>query len=163
MGPGSVKLTQADRFDLDFIMQHLLALREYSPAAQMKYTDPEYARTNLDQMLRAGSGWWCGNYFILVSVGGPWHSPTKFLIEEIILKCGPGPTKVTDAIASLDELATMHGCEATIVGDTQIGYMTPLYHAAGYTTLGTQLMKEHHYGRSTEVDRGQQADRSERA
>jgi hypothetical protein len=43
----------------------------------------------------------------------------------------------------------MNNCTAVMAGDTQIGHMVPLYQAAGFVTLGTQLIKELDYGVAT--------------
>lgn len=143
----------ANELDFPFIETALRELKAKSPAAQMQYIDDDYALANMAQAIREHRGWFCGGYFILVDIGGPWYSPKKMLIEEIILKVYPGRGKtVDDAIAALDTIAAHYGCEATVAGDTQIGYMTPRYHAAGFTTLGTQLLKENH-GHSTKVHR----------
>lgn len=83
-----------------------------------------------------------GDYLILFDVGCDWYGCMPYLIEQLILRVyDAGSCRVEVAIAALDALAAEHGCVAIASGDTQRGKMVPLYHAAGFVTLGTQLLK----------------------
>jgi hypothetical protein len=150
------KATQAD---LNHMMDELLALKEYSPAPQVQYAEPEVARAYLAAAIERGEVWFTGGYAAVVQVGSDWYSSKRYLIELIILKVYPWQGgRVEDAIKLLDDIADLYSCVAIAVGDTQVGYMTPKYIAAGYTTLGTQLIKEIRRGESSPTDRGQRAD-----
>lgn len=120
----------------------LVAMRVKNPHRQMKYADPD---TALDYMLHAAAS---GNavvvegFFIMYAVTPAWFSKENFLIEELIIRIYPSLSPVEVAIAALDELKAMFGCVAIVAGDTQVGYMTPKYQAAGFVHLGSQLIKE---------------------
>jgi hypothetical protein len=130
--------------DVPAIMTALLALQQYSPAFQMRYADPVTAEAYLRQAIGEGRGWRAGGYFVMVDPGSDWYSPTRYLIEQIILKVWPDDKSWhldTVVRLGLPFLKDYYGCEAIVVGDTQIGYMTQVYLRHGYTALGTQLMK----------------------
>jgi hypothetical protein len=132
--------------DLEPVMAALIAMLKKSPAPQMKYAEIGVARRSVKLAMRSGRAFICNGFFIMVDVGSDWYTSKCYLIEQIIVRVYPSEHKVATAIAALDEIARRFGADAIAVGDTQIGYMTPLYHAAGYTTLGTQLFKERVHG-----------------
>jgi hypothetical protein len=134
--------------DLEFVRSALARLQAKSPAAQMKYTDLDTAMLHIEGNYLHRSRV-VGGYFILFDIGSPWYSKERFLIEDIILRIYPTEFPVTVAIDALSTLATMNNCTAVMAGDTQIGHMVPLYQAAGFVTLGTQLIKELDYGVAT--------------
>lgn len=135
-------MRKAEKLDLDVVMQKLKAMLDYSPAPQMRYADYHVAMASVVRAMREGRAYICNGYFIMVDVGSDWYTDRRYLIEQIILKVYDAPHTVASAIAGLEEIAKEHGCHAIAVGDTQVGYMTPLYQAAGFTTIGTQLIKE---------------------
>jgi hypothetical protein len=137
-------MRQATIADAVDIIDALLLMLLYSPAPQMKHADPYTASDNVQAACAEGRVWFVGGYAIMVEVGCDWYSNKPYLIEQIILKVHKNDkTKtVQDAVAALDDLREHYGCVLTCVGDTQIGYMTPIYEAAGYKVVGTQLIKE---------------------
>lgn len=156
----TAQLRRGTLADHAVIMHALLKLLEKSPAPQMKYADESTARAYLYDAIRDGRLWFVGGYMILVDVGSDWYSNRKYLIEQMILKVYPNhpDTTVHDAIAALDTLQEHYGCVMTVVGDTQIGMMTPHYIEAGYTPIGTQLIKEHINGVCKKKDRHSSTD-----
>ncbi len=135
------------------IIPVLLELKATSPSLKMKYTEPEQAREYLHFAVDADLLWIMGGYMVLVDHGRDWYGPHKFLFEQMILKVYPNDKRfsVDDVIAvALPTLEAYFSCVATIAGDTQIGYMIPKYLAAGFKPLGTQLIKEHCRGSSSE-------------
>jgi hypothetical protein len=153
-------MRQAVLGDVGPIMTALLAMLAKSPAPQMRYAEPSTAAWSVRFAIKEGRGFVLGGYFIMVDIGSDWYTPACYLIEQIILKIDPADKTATvrDCIAALDKIADIFGCSAIAVGDTQVGYMTPLYHAAGYTTLGTQLMKERTDGIRPKGNRGSSTD-----
>lgn len=138
------KMRRADLFDLPVIKDALLAMLAKSPAPQMKYGDIDIALNYLIyDAIPDGHAWVADGYLILVSKGRPWYSAEEFLIEDLILKIGESERGVAAAIEALEVLAERFGVPLLAVGDTQIGYMTPKYEAAGFKVLGTQLYKEY--------------------
>lgn len=138
-------MRRAELADLPAIRAGLAALLEKSPARQMKFASLDKAMASITTALAESRAWIMGGYFILVDVGSDWYTSAEFLIEQLILKIDPSDKSCTVqyvATEGLSAIAAHFGVQAIIVGDTQIGYMTPIYHAAGFTTLGTQLMKE---------------------
>lgn len=123
-------------------MAALITLKARRPVGQMKHADPEAARAYITKAAELGGVVVVDGYLIMFSTGPTWFSTADFLIEELILKIEDTSHPVERAIAALDELKVMFNCVATIVGDTQIGYMAPRYMAAGYQPLGLQLIKE---------------------
>ena len=112
-------------------------------ANQMRYTDEEKAKAYLRQACANGRVAIVEETFaILYDVGAPWYSSHCFLIEEGMFRLVRNDIPVSRAIAALDVLKERHGCVLIAVGDTQVGVMTPHYLAAGYRTLGTQLIKD---------------------
>jgi hypothetical protein len=107
----------------------------------MKYANIDIAIRNVRFAMAEQRAYYVDGYFIMVDEGSDWYTDKKYLIEQIILKIHPTHAPVSVAIAALDRIREEHGCVAIAAGDTQVGYMTPHYHAAGYTTLGTQLFK----------------------
>lgn len=136
-------MRQALMGDMHAIGWAIAGMCTNSPARQMRHIDIPTARKYIEQAITEGRCVFRGGYMILFDVGSDWYSNTKVLIEQLILKVYPDNKEATvdDAIATLDLLKETYGCAAVIVGDTQIGYMTPRYQAAGYQVLGTQLMK----------------------
>ncbi len=147
-------IREANDDDFQVIKQSLTHWRDKSPALHVKLCSIGVALGNVLRAIDEGRAWMADGYFILVDVGSPWFSSQRMLIEEIIIRVRPTTLPVSYAIDALDLIAEKLGCTAIAAGDTQIGYMTPHYHAAGYTTLGTQLMKEVSLGRSTKMDGG---------
>lgn len=132
-------------------MAALLAMLKYSPAPQMKYAEPDVARAYLISAIAEQRVWFMGGYMLMVDVGSDWYGRRKYLIEQIILKVyrDDDSVKLETVIGNgLAYLADFYSCVATVVGDTQVGYMTPKYLAAGFQTLGTQLIKENRRGSS---------------
>lgn len=126
-------------------MAALLAMLPKSPAPQMRYAEPKVAEAGVRRALAEGRGYFFGGYFVMVDVGSDWYTNATFLIEQIILKVYPDNRSwAVSAIVGegLSLLAEHFKADAIVVGDTQIDYMRPIYHTAGYKTLGTQLMKE---------------------
>lgn len=130
--------------DIGAIMSRLISMLETSPAPQMKYADPAIAECYVRQAIHEQRVWFKGGYMVMVDVGSDWYSNEEYLIEQIILKVYPDDKTATvhDAVAILDVLRKKFKCVMTIAGDTQIGYMVPVYEAAGYTYAGAQLVKE---------------------
>lgn len=139
-------IRKATQHDVADIMAALRRMKANSPAIQMKYTDEVSAECGIRHAIHEGRGFVVDQYFIMVDVGKEWYSSVNILIEQIILKLHPTPFPVTIAIEALDLIAAKYGCALTAVGDAQVGYMTPFYHALGFQTLGTQLIKENHLG-----------------
>lgn len=135
-------MRKAQPLDMVPVFDKLLALLDKSPAPQMQYADAGAAWVSLENAIAEGRAYIAHGYFVMVEVGRDWYTYKTYLIEQIILKVYDTHLPVSEAIACLDAIAREHGCEAIAVGDTQVGYMTPLYQAAGYKTIGTQLMKE---------------------
>ena len=144
----------ADESDCPAIERKLLWMLKANPEHQMQYADTEVAFAYVRQAMREGRAYYLDGYFIMVDVGSDWYTSRKYLIEQIILKIHPTTSPVSVAIAALDRIREIHGCVAIAAGDTQVGYMTPHYHAAGYITLGTQLFKGEPNGIHSQVDRG---------
>lgn len=138
-----ILLELPSRLETDDIYTALLVLLERSPAAQMKLAEEKEAYLHLLRAKLKQHLWVYGDFAILIDVGSPWYTTKPVLIEEIILRFrrGYGNT-VESAIAQLDVLAREFTCVAIAAGDTQVGYMTPRYLAAGFTNLGTQFFKE---------------------
>lgn len=132
----------ATQHDVSDIMAALRKLKAKSPAYQMQFADEAAAECGVRIAIYEGRGWLVAGFFIMVDVGPEWWSNKTFLIEKIILRIEKTDTPVQVAVDALDTLATHYGCDAVIVGDTQVGYMHGQYIAAGYAPLGTQLMKE---------------------
>lgn len=137
-------MRKAELFDLPAIKAALQAMLDKSPAPQMKYADIDVALAHLIyNAIPDCQAWVADGYLILVSVGRPWYSGQDFLVEDLILKIGESERGVVAAIEGLESLAHRLGVPFLAVGDTQIGYMTPKYEAAGFKVLGTQLYKEY--------------------
>lgn len=135
-------MRHAERFDIEPVMGKLLDMLKYSPAPQMQYADVGAAMVSLVNAIETGRAYIAHGYFIMVDVGCDWYSDKPYLIEQIIIKVYDTHLPVKLAIDALDVIAREHRCHAIAVGDTQVGYMTPLYQAAGFNTIGTQLIKE---------------------
>lgn len=131
--------------DVNLIMGKLIKMLTYSPAPQMKFANKDAARANVVKAIQEARAYICNGYFIMVDVGSDWYSYDRYLIEQIILKIDDRAGGVEIAIKALDELMVKFDCAACAVGDTQVGFMTPYYQAAGYVTLGTQLIKENNH------------------
>ena len=134
--------TKATQEDVPRIMWALLCLLNKSPAPQMKYADYDVAEASIRRAVDEGRAWLIHGYFIMVDVGSDWYTAGKYLIEQIILRVDREPHPVNVAVHALDYLKAHFDCVAIVVGDTQIGHMTPIYEAEGYKFLGTQLIKE---------------------
>lgn len=146
----------ATQGDVGSIMTALLVMLAKSPAPQMRYAEPTVAKLSVRRAISEGRGFFFGGYFVMVDVGSDWYTLYTYMIEQIILKVYPGDKSRSLQYVineGLPKLAEHFNAHATVVGDTQIGYMTPLYHAAGYKTLGTQLMKERTNGLYPKDDR----------
>lgn len=128
--------------DVSPVMGALIRMLDKSPAPQMQYAHPAAAEASICWAIKERRAYIVHGYFVMVDVGSDWYTFNKYLIEQIIIKVYDTHLPVTAAIECLDAIAREHGCEAIAVGDTQVGYMTPLYQAAGYKTIGTQLIKE---------------------
>jgi hypothetical protein len=114
-----------------------------SPAPQMRYADLETALLYIMHIAGVqGRAWIVDGYLVLYDIGADWYSKKPYLIEQLILKVYDTDAPVENAIAFLELRAKAHGCVMVAAGDTQVGYMTPKYQAAGYSVLGTQLYKE---------------------
>jgi len=126
-------------------MGALVRMLSYSPAPHMRFAEEAAAEANVRERILTGVGVrFVGGYAILYDVGSPWYSSRRYLIEDMILKVYPDDrtARVADAIAALETLRVEHGCDAIAAGDTQVGKMAPLYHDAGFQTIGVQLFKE---------------------
>lgn len=134
-------MRRADLGDLPHIMSKLKWMLEVNPHGQMKYADVDIAEHYVRTSIETGFCYYVAGYFIMVDVGSDWYTSQKYLIEQLILKIHPTTEPVSVAIRALDTIKVEKGCVAIAAGDTQVGYMTPHYIAAGYTTLGTQLFK----------------------
>ncbi len=133
----------AERMDHWHIMDALLRLKaKANGRGQMKFTVPHVAAEYLFRQIDANRVVIHEGYAIMYDVGTPWYTDRPFLIEDIIIKVYPTTSPVSVAIDCLEAIARSLNLTAVVAGDTQIGYMTPHYLAAGYTTLGTQLFKE---------------------
>lgn len=132
----------ATEADCDAALDALLAMRQKNPNKQMRFADPATALGYMKHAVSQGCAVMHAGFFIMYSVGPAWFSQENFLMEELIIRIYPSTSPVEAAIAVLDELREDFGCCAIVAGDTQIGYMTPKYIAAGYQTLGAQLIKE---------------------
>lgn len=135
-------MRRATPADVSQAMVELLQMRSKNPGKQMQYTDEDTARCYLYEQMKRGLAVVEQGYFILYDVGRPWYSKENFLLEELVIRIERTGAPPSVAIAALDSLKEKHGCIAVIAGDTQIGAMVPHYLAAGFTVLGTQLMKE---------------------
>lgn len=132
----------ATQDDVAAIMAVLIRLLDKSPAPQMKYAVPSVAERNIRLAIDEGRGVFVRGYFIMFDIGPDWYTDKNYLIEQIILKVH-NDGNVRDAVKALDVLRKKFNCVLTAVGDTQIGYMTPIYKEEGYIVAGTQLVKEH--------------------
>lgn len=140
----------ATQHEVPQIMAALRAMREKSPASQMKGITDIGAELGIRNLIHTGRAVIVEGYLILFDIGGDWYCLPEqaYLIELLILKVYPTDQPVSVAVKALEVLARQHGCWRIAVGDTQVGYMTPKYQAEGYQVLGTQLMKELHGGTS---------------
>ena len=127
--------------DDEAVRASFLRMLEKSPAPQMKLADIDTAMAYYQKAKLAGDATFVGSFLLLSSIGCPWYTKYPVLIEDLILRIYPGKDEVEHVIEALDWIAESCGCHAIAVGDTQIGYMTPKYEAAGYQRLGTQLFK----------------------
>lgn len=135
--------------DVLFIRNAVADLKRVSPAPWMGITDLPTAMSYIQSAIDGGRVWFFGAYMVMVDTGIPWYSNKLCLLEELVLKVYPQDKSFTIQTvlqAGLDQLASHYGCEATVVGDTQIGLLTPLYTAAGFVPIGTQLFKENTHG-----------------
>lgn len=112
-----------------------------SPAPQMAFADPITYECGIRHAIHEGRAWMIHGYFVMVDVGSDWYTTKKYLIEQLVLRVHDTPYKVRDVVDCLDTIREHYKADAIIVGDTQIGHMTPIYQAAGFKTIGTQLMK----------------------
>jgi hypothetical protein len=110
---------------------------------QMKYTDEAKSEAYLYNACAHGRMAIVDDTFgIMFDVGAMWYSSHNFLIEECMLRLVKNDIPVSVAIEALDVLKAQYDCVMIVVGDTQVGRMTPHYTAAGYRLLGTQLIKD---------------------
>lgn len=129
--------------DVAAIMQALLAVKAKSPNPQMAHADPMAAELGLRDFIHRGNAYILGDFVVLFETGKVWYSDTKFFFEQLFLrfKSDEG-TRVDEAILLMESLALGPlGCEAVVVGDTQVGRMAMHYAAAGYVHIGHQLLK----------------------
>lgn len=144
----------AHEYDLEPVMRAAIHMLGMSPAPQMKFVDIMCVRRHIEQAIETGHAVVQGDYFILFDIGSPWYSTVNYLIEDLIIKFDNAHgTRVSEAIACLEEIAKSRGCVAVAAGDTQVGYMTPKYQAQGFRILGTQLFKEIPDGIHSQIDR----------
>lgn len=138
-------MKHATNQDVARIMVALHALWAKSNATHMGMVDPMAAELSVRHAVHQGRGWLIGPYFVMVDHGQDWYSSKKFLMEQIIIRIEADDPQhrwiVEDVIERLPELRDAYGCDAIVVGDSQIGMMVPKYLAAGYTKVGVQLMK----------------------
>lgn len=135
------QLRLATQHDVAAILAACRWLISKSPAKQMQFAEPVAYECGIRHAIHEERGWIIGGFFIMVDVGRDWFSSHKFLIEQLVLRIEKTEHKVGVAIAALDTLQAHYGCSATMVGDTQVGYMVPHYQAAGFSVHGTQLIK----------------------
>jgi hypothetical protein len=156
-----IELETARPGDVLMILDALLQMLPKSPAPQMKMAEPLVAHQSLMLAQRQQRLYIFGDFAILVDEGSPWYTSKRVLFEEIIIRWRRVHGNTVDsAIAQLEAIAKLHGCVAIGAGDTQIGYMTPRYLAAGYTTLGIQFHKEiPNHGDTTQDHRSPGPDR----
>jgi hypothetical protein len=129
--------------DGDAVLAAMYRMWSLNPGNQMAYTDEPKAVDYVVAACAAGRVAIVDETFaIMFDVGCQWYSSSNFLIEECLLRIRRNDTPVAVAIAALDELRAHFNCVMTVVGDTQVGRMTPHYLAAGYRLLGTQLIKD---------------------
>ncbi len=130
-------------FGINHALTALMARMRKSLNPQFQLSSVEVASAYIRKAMTENRAFIHHGYLILVDVATPWHSRESVLIEELILKVYDQPEwKVEEAIACLDGIALAKGVRFIVAGDTQVGYMVPKYHAAGFVTLGTQLFKE---------------------
>ena len=129
--------------DEDLVIAAMYRMWSLNPSNQMVYTDETKA---LDYIRAACSGGRVmivdETFAVMFDVGCMWYSSTPFLIEECLLRIKRNALPVEAAIVALDWLKDYYNCAMIVVGDTQLGVMTPHYIAAGYRHLGTQLIKD---------------------
>jgi hypothetical protein len=135
--------------DVEFVVSALARMREKNPGKQMQYTDIATAQAYIESAVDRDLTRVIGGYFIMFDVGMPWYSQESFLLEDLIIRIYPTEFPVKVAIDALSTIAREYGLKAITAGDTQIGHMVPLYHASGFVTLGTQLIKELEHGVAT--------------
>lgn len=128
--------------DLAAVETALYRMMVKNPNRQMRFANLPTAMEYVCQAALENRVVVVDGYFIMFSVGPAWFTKAHFLVEDIILRIHPTTQPVEVAIAALDTLRVQHECAAVVVGDTQIGVMEPKYLAAGFTRLGTQLIKE---------------------
>jgi hypothetical protein len=137
------KLIRAGYEYTEQIIEAALGMLDYSPAPQMRLVQPGHVRSVMHLARLSGRLYAFGDFGIFVDVGSPWYTTKQVLIEELIVRFRRVyKNPVEGAIAQLDGIGKEHGCVAVAAGDTQIGYMTPRYLAAGFQVLGTQFYKE---------------------
>lgn len=139
-------MRKATNREVPGIMRAMVALLSKSPAPHMRYVDTGQAERGVYLAVQEDRAWFVGPYFIMVDAGSDWYSADRYLIEQIIIKVpeadgGQGGLAVDSAIAALDDIATLHGCSAIAVGDTQVGMMLPRYQDQGFRVIGHQLFK----------------------
>lgn len=85
-----------------------------------------------------------GDFAFLFGITRPWHSRKRALVEDLLIRFRREVQNDLDEVleSGIPALARQLGVSRVFVGDTQAGLMEPRYIRAGYTPLGTQLMRE---------------------
>lgn len=146
-------MRKAEPADLLPIRLALARIQRLRSVGWIGITDLTVAMQYIQQAMSQGRVWFFGAYMVMVDVGSPWYSKKRVLFEELVLRVHRGDNTYSIeqvAQAGLDQLASHYGCEATEVGDSLAGLMTPLYIAAGFKPHGTQLFKENTHGQVKE-------------
>jgi hypothetical protein len=121
----------------------LLLLKDKSKNPKMVAVSERAARIHVRQAIREGCAFEVGDYFVLADVAIPWYSDEEHLVEDLTIRFRTEYNNPVSGVAEfLINLARSRGCKYAVVGDTQRGLMVPVYEAAGFTPIGTQLFKE---------------------
>lgn len=85
-----------------------------------------------------------GDFAVLFGVTRPWHSRKSVLVEDLLIRFRREVGNPLEVVleTGLPALARQLGVSRIFVGDTQAGRMAPRYMRAGFTQLGTQLMRD---------------------
>lgn len=132
-----------NQHDARAIVDALADLQTKSPNPQMQYSDIMAAELGVRDFIHRDKCLILGDYAVLFEVGKVWYSNTEFLFEQLLIRYKRDEgNSVQDAVQGLELFAKEYGCSVLIVGDTQIGHMTKVYTEAGFTPIGTQLLKQ---------------------
>ncbi|WP_152554792.1 hypothetical protein [Bordetella bronchiseptica] len=82
-------------------------------------------------------------YLIVYDIGETWHSTSRFLFEEMVLRLPGRPGSLARVPRVLDGLAREHGCDAIVAGNG-IGRagMSAVYGRAGFQPAAVRFIKE---------------------